>query len=156
MNKAAVITPMPTPTPDPNDPAAAADALAAEIAKSNLKQEEKVEEKIPESEDKKDKEKKEEIETKPTPTPTPKPKKKASTGKQEVIIEALDSVSIRAKVDDKNSDRYSLKPGSIRTINANETIELEISDGGLVNIIHNGKDLGNPGDLGKTKKVKYP
>ena len=41
-------------------------------------------------------------------------------------------------------------------IKAKEKIELEVSDGGLVNIIHNGKDLGNPGDLGKSKKVKYP
>jgi cytoskeleton protein RodZ len=90
---------------------------------------------------------------KPSPTPATASSVKTS---QEVIIEALDQVKIQVRIDGESKASLELKPESVHSIKAKESIELEISDGGLVNIIHNGKDRGNPGDLGKPVKVKIP
>lgn len=75
---------------------------------------------------------------------------------QDVIIEALDDVQITVAVDGGSSKKVSLKPDSVYTVKAKSEVVLEVSDGGLVNIIQNGNDKGNPGPLGKAAKVKYP
>lgn len=97
----------------------------------------------------------------PTATPTPKPSSTpsptpAAARPQEVIIEALDQVEVTIRVDGGSSTKIKLKPESIHTIKAKKDVQLEISDGGLVNIIHNGNDRGNPGTLGKPAKVSFP
>lgn len=84
-------------------------------------------------------------ETKPTVKPS---------GTQEIIIEALDKVEVRFRVNSGESKTITLQPDQVHTIKAAGTIALEISDGGAVNLIHNGKDVGVPGDLGKPKKLQ--
>ncbi len=89
-----------------------------------------------------------EIQTQPkTPKPTPKIK-------NEIIVEALDIVEIEFRVGSGDLKRVSLKPNQIHTIKAFGPIMLDLSDGGAVNLIHNGQDKGVPGDLGKPKKIK--
>ena len=117
----------------------------------------KVEEKKPE--EKKPEEKPVVAAVPPAPKPEdekPKePEKKpaaVAVGKKELILEALDKVSIVIK---KGSKQYkvSLQPDEIHTVQYSDTIEVEISDGGAVNVIQNGHDNGVAGDLGKPKKM---
>ncbi len=106
-------------------------------------------------------------ETPPAPTPTPAPKPattpepvattpQPSARPQQIIIEALDNVEVRY-VKDKDRERtVKLKPEQILTIQAGEAISLKINDSGAVNIIHNGRDRGVPGNLGQPTTLKYP
>jgi hypothetical protein len=75
---------------------------------------------------------------------------------QEVIIEALDAVDITIQIDGGESKTISLKPETVQTLKGKFSIELNIKDGGMVNVIHNGQDRGVPGDLGKPAHLKYP
>ena len=84
-------------------------------------------------------------------TPKPKPAPKV---KNEIIVEALDIVEIEFRVGNGDLRRISLKPDQIHTIKAFGPVTLDLSDGGAVNLIHNGRDKGVPGDLGKPKKIK--
>lgn len=95
--------------------------------------------------------------TPPQPKPEEKPKEPekkpaAATGSKQVILEALDKVNIVIK---KGSKQYkvTLQPDEIHTVNYSETIEVEVSDGGAINVIQNGHDNGVAGDLGKPKKI---
>lgn len=97
----------------------------------------KVEEKKPE-EEKKVEEKK----------PTSKP--------QQIIVEALDNVEIRYIKDGEGEKTVKLKPEQFLTIKADSKINLNVSDSGAVNIIHNGRDKGVPGNLGQPTKISYP
>lgn len=81
---------------------------------------------------------------------------KAIEKPQEIIVEALDKVEISVSVDGGEFTKYSLSPEGIHTIKAKKSVQLEVQDGGMVNIIHNGKEKGVPGDLGKPVKLKYP
>lgn len=89
-----------------------------------------------------------EVQPKPIePKPTPK-------SKNEIIVEALDVVEIEFRVGNGDLKRVTLKPDQIHTIKALGPVTLDLSDGGAVNLIHNGRDKGVPGDLGKPKKIK--
>ncbi len=85
----------------------------------------------------------------PTASPTPKPGKA-----MEILIEALNTVTINAKVDGE-SKTYSMQAEQVQTIRAKK-VSLQISDGGAVNLTVNGADRGVPGDLGKPKHVDLP
>ena len=79
----------------------------------------------------------------------------AKPGKREIIIEALDNVVVKFKV--KGEDKtLALGPTQVHSIHSEQPVTLEISDGGAVNIIVNGRDRGVPGDLGKPKTIKIP
>ena len=86
---------------------------------------------------------------------TPK-KVSASFVPQEIIIEALDEVELEFKTDTGSWVEITLKPEQIHTIKGRNTIALKLSNGGAVNIIHNGKDRGVPGTLGSEIELKYP
>lgn len=77
-------------------------------------------------------------------------------GPQEVILEALDKVTLSFRIDGGKTQKVTLNPEQIHTIKAQTAIALDLTDGGAVNIIHNGRDRGVPGDLGKAIKVKFP
>lgn len=95
-------------------------------------------------------------ESKPgTETPTTRAAATA-TGTQEIIIEALDKVDIVFRVNNGQSKKVSLQPDQVHTIKAVGQVAIEMSDGGAVNIIHNGRDVGVPGDLGRPKKLSLP
>lgn len=88
------------------------------------------------------------------PPAAPPPAPVAAT--QEIIIEALDKVDITFRVNNGQQRKVSLGPDQVHTIKAVGAVAIEMSDGGAVNIIHNGRDLGVPGDLGRPKKIQLP
>jgi cytoskeleton protein RodZ len=107
---------------------------------------------------------------KPTPTATPKPSP-TTTPKvsptpsatpvvnarpQEVIVEALDRVEIQFATDGQKMIRVKLEPEQIYTIKANSNIQFRATDGGAINLIHNGRDQGVPGTLGEKLETKFP
>lgn len=95
--------------------------------------------------------------TSPTPTassmtaPAPAAKPKSST----VLVEALNKVVIKYVVDGKN-ESLTLNAGQVHTFKGSKPgLVLEISDGGAVNVIVNGRDKGVPGEMGKPVKLTY-
>jgi cytoskeleton protein RodZ len=131
--------------------------------KTEIVKEVKVEEKKPEIKKPEEKKAEEVVETKKveekkeddTEKVTPK-KVSASFVPQEIIIEALDEVELEFKTDTGSWVEITLKPEQIHTIKGRNTIALKLSNGGAVNIIHNGKDRGVPGTLGSEIELKYP
>lgn len=75
---------------------------------------------------------------------------------QEIILETLDNVTVEMQIDNDPPTKVNLGPDQVHTIKAKQSIRLNISDGGLVNIIYNGKDLNVPGDLGSPLSLKFP
>jgi cytoskeleton protein RodZ len=73
----------------------------------------------------------------------------------EVIVEALDAVEVEITTKDGKSEKISLTAEQIHTFKSKNGLKLNISNGGAVNVIVNGKDLGIPGNLGKPVKLNY-
>lgn len=80
--------------------------------------------------------------------PTPRP--------QVIIVEALDRVVVEYSIDDKPKATVVLNPEKVHTFKGEQKIQLGFSDGGSINLIHNGKDRGVPGSLGKPLKLSFP
>lgn len=100
-------------------------------------------------------------ETKPVaeakpPEPKPVEEKPAPQAKSiELIIEALDNVEIEYSSGSGKKEKTTLVAGQIHTFKSNAGLKLNVSNGGAVNVILNGKDVGVPGDLGKPIKLNY-
>ncbi len=95
----------------------------------------------------------------PSPSPSPATTVDAATVElrgQELIVEALDGVQLEFSVDGAAAQQVALKAEQIFTIKGRKSIQIKISNGGAINLIHNGKDRGVPGDLGKALEVKFP
>lgn len=75
---------------------------------------------------------------------------------QEVIVEALDKVTIEYSIDDKPKTSMVLTAEKVHTFKGDKKLFLGFSDGGAVNIIHNGKDKGVLGNLGKPLQLNFP
>jgi cytoskeleton protein RodZ len=75
---------------------------------------------------------------------------------QEVIIEALDNLTVQARMDGGKISSVTLKANDVYTFKSKGKIALDISDGGVVSVVYNGKDKGVPGVLGKPIKLKFP
>ena len=73
---------------------------------------------------------------------------KHSLASQEIILEAFGKVTVTYSFNGKASSTLNLKGDEIRVIKGSGPIRMSISDGGSVNLVHNGKDLGVPGSLG--------
>jgi cytoskeleton protein RodZ len=109
---------------------------------------------------------------KPTPTPTPAPSAKPSPSPtpsptpaaeavvpnvpQTVIVEALDSVTLKISIDGKAAQEVNMAADQIQTFKAKGKIRLSTSNGGAISIIHNGRELGVPGNLGQPKALSFP
>ncbi len=78
------------------------------------------------------------------------------SGPHQIIIESLDEVSLDYRADGNKLKSKTLSPDEVFIINAKNSVAIDIDDGGAVNIIHNGKDKGVPGDLGQSVKVRFP
>ncbi len=63
---------------------------------------------------------------------------------------------IRATVDGELIPDTMLQPGQVKEIKANESIQLHLGNAGGVRIEYNGKDMGTPGERGKTIRLTYP
>lgn len=75
----------------------------------------------------------------------------------EVIVEALNQVKIRFSLNaGQKWESLELAADKVHTFRSNSNIQLEISDGGAVNVILNGRDRGVPGTIGKPIKLSYP
>lgn len=75
----------------------------------------------------------------------------------EVILEALNKVSIRFTLNNGQKwENLELNPDQVHTFRSRIGVQLEVSDGGAVNVIVNGRDRGVPGTIGKPAKLKYP
>jgi cytoskeleton protein RodZ len=86
------------------------------------------------------------------PTPSAPPK----VASQEVILEALDKVKVTFEIDGGGSQVIDMNPEEIKTIKAKSSILVSLSDAGAVNVTHNGRDRGVPGQLGSSKTLKFP
>jgi cytoskeleton protein RodZ len=106
------------------------------------------------------------IEVKPLPPPAPEVKPESAepavnadpaskSGHNEIILEALDKVEVKFQIKGETK-KLSLAPTQVHTIHADQPIILDVSDGGAINIILNGRERGVPGDLGKPKQIKIP
>lgn len=92
----------------------------------------------------------------PTPTPTPKPTPKEETGKPvELIVEALDTVEIEYSSPNGKPQKIKLSAEQVHTFKSKSGLKINFSNGGAVNLILNGKEIGIPGDLGKPIKLSY-
>lgn len=100
------------------------------------------------------------IETKlpePKPTPDVKPVVDAEKNKKivELIVEAMDSVEIEYSSITGKSGKIKLSAEQVHTFKSSNGLKLNIDNGGAVNLILNGKDLGVPGELGKPIRLTY-
>lgn len=105
------------------------------------------------------------VEPMPTPASANAPNTGASTTnatikpdvkKQiELIIEALDKVDIEYTSNSGKAGKISLSTDQVHTFKGSNGLKLKISNGGAVNIILNGKEVGIPGDLGKPISLSY-
>ena len=85
----------------------------------------------------------------------PKPTEEKTIKPLELIVEALDSVEIEYTSGSGKVEKIKLEPEQIHTFKSKAGLKLNINNGGAVNMILNGKDLGVPGDLGKSIKLTY-
>jgi cytoskeleton protein RodZ len=75
---------------------------------------------------------------------------------QEIIVEALDKVTIRVTIDNKAPQEVTMSADQIQTFKAKGKIKIFTPDGGAISIIQNGFDLGVPGNLGQPKAMVFP
>lgn len=89
---------------------------------------------------------------KPSPTATPTP----TEGKPvELIVEALDNVEIEYSAPNGKVQKIKLSAEQVHTFKSKSGLKINFSNGGAVNLILNGKEIGIPGDLGKAIKLSY-
>ncbi|UXR65813.1 helix-turn-helix domain-containing protein [Bdellovibrio bacteriovorus] len=92
----------------------------------------------------------------PSPTPAPTPTPKPESGKPvELIVEALDSVEIEYSAPNGKPQKIRLSAEQVHTFKSKSGLKINFSNGGAVNLILNGKEIGIPGDLGKPIKLSY-
>lgn len=93
---------------------------------------------------------------KPAEKPLDKKVEPKAEGKLvEVIVEANDAVEIEYSSLKTNPQKMILKAEQIHTFKSRSGVKLKISNGGAVNIIMNGRDLGVPGAAGQPVQVTY-
>lgn len=73
----------------------------------------------------------------------------------EVIVEAKENVEIEYSSAKSNPQKLILKGDQIHTFKSRSGVRLKISNGGAVNVIVNGQDLGAPGATGQSIQLNY-
>ncbi len=74
----------------------------------------------------------------------------------EVIVEALNNVQIKYILGDDSVKTMDLSADQVHTFKSKTKVQLDVSDGGAINVIVNGRDRGVPGTIGKPTKLTYP
>jgi len=92
-----------------------------------------------------------EVQAVATPVPTPE-----ALVPQEIIVEALDKVTLKVTIDSKAAQEVQMNADQIQTFKAKGKIKIFTPDGGAISIIQNGYDLGVPGNLGQPKTMVFP
>lgn len=101
----------------------------------------------------------------PTPTPAPSPTPKATPSPTpaaaaalarplEVMVEVNKGVRVRYDLGDGSTTTLDLNAGDIHTFRSKMPITLDISDGGALNMIVNGRDRGKAGTAGEPIKLR--
>lgn len=86
----------------------------------------------------------------------PKKAELPTSGKPvELIVEALDGVEIEYSAPNGPAQKIKLSSEQVHTFKSKSGLIINFSNGGVVNLILNGKDIGIPGDLGKPIKLSY-
>lgn len=94
--------------------------------------------------------------TPPAATTATTETKPVAEGKSvEVIVEAKDNVEIEYASAKSSPQKLLLKSDQIHTFKSRSGVRLKISNGGAVNVIVNGQDLGAPGALGQSIQLTY-
>lgn len=93
------------------------------------------------------------VEVTPAASPSPKPEEKNKP--VELIVEALDSVEIEYAAPNGKPQKIKLSAEQVHTFKSRSGLKISFSNGGAINLILNGKELGIPGDLGKPIKLSY-
>ncbi|WP_413292180.1 helix-turn-helix domain-containing protein [Bdellovibrio sp. HCB185ZH] len=88
----------------------------------------------------------------PSPSASPTPEKPKPV---ELIVEALDTVEIEYSSPNGKPQKIKLSAEQVHTFKSKSGLKINFSNGGAVNLILNGKELGIPGDLGKPIKLSY-
>ncbi len=88
----------------------------------------------------------------PSPSASPTPEKPKPV---ELIVEALDTVEIEYSSPNGKPQKIKLSAEQVHTFKSKSGLKISFSNGGAVNLILNGKELGIPGDLGKPIKLSY-
>jgi cytoskeleton protein RodZ len=88
----------------------------------------------------------------PATPPKEEPKKPKNI---ELVIEAYETVEIEMVQLSGKVEKIRMSPSQVQTFKTLSGVRLNISNGGAVNLIVNGKDMGVPGDLGKPKRVSF-
>lgn len=73
----------------------------------------------------------------------------------ELIVESMDSVEIEYSASNGKSGKIKLNADQVHTFRSSHGLKLKISNGGAVNLVLNGKDIGVPGELGKSISLSY-
>ncbi len=96
----------------------------------------------------------------PSPTPVavvvPVPVEDAPLVPQTMIIEALNNVSIKVSIDGKAAQEINMASDQIQTFKAKGKIRISTTNGGAISVIHNGHEIGVPGNLGQPKTLAFP
>ncbi|MFN7728840.1 MAG: helix-turn-helix domain-containing protein [Bdellovibrio sp.] len=92
----------------------------------------------------------------PAPSPTPTASPSPEVRPTEVILEALSRVTVKYTLIDGKTQSLELSADKLHTIRSKGTVLLELSDGGAVNLIVNGRDRGVPGSIGQPLKLSLP
>lgn len=90
----------------------------------------------------------------PSPSPSPSPAEKANKP-VELIVEAYDTVEIEYSAPNGKPQKIRLSAEQVHTFKSKSGLKISFSNGGAVNLIVNGKDIGLPGDLGKPITLSY-
>lgn len=91
----------------------------------------------------------------PTAASTPAIKPEASAKPVQLIVEALDTVEIEYAAPNGKPQKIRLTAEQVHTFKSKSGLNISFSNGGAVNLILNGKEVGIPGDLGKPIKLSY-
>jgi cytoskeleton protein RodZ len=91
----------------------------------------------------------------PKPTPKPTPAKKAVTSPQTVEVQVLDAVTLEVEIDKQPVKRIKAGVDSFHSFKGKSSVKIKISNGGAVEIFHNGKTI-EPGTLGEPLTLSFP
>jgi cytoskeleton protein RodZ len=73
----------------------------------------------------------------------------------EVIVEALNTVNIKYALGDNPAQTLDMAADQVHTFKGRGKITLEVSDGGAISVIVNGRDRGVPGTIRQPIKLTY-
>ncbi|HAG92007.1 MAG TPA: hypothetical protein DCL41_09050 [Bdellovibrionales bacterium] len=98
----------------------------------------------------------ESVATPPPSSSEPSPSSDVATkATKEILLEALDKVRVNIRVGEE-SQSLQLQAGQVHMVRTSQKVVLDLSDGGAVNLVVNGRSRGVPGSLGEPKKVRLP